>query len=191
VHEDALAGRIPEGLRDVVGKRLARLRPGTNRALGVASVIGREFQVEVLQQLEVVAEDELEAALEEAVEAGIVEERSVIGSSVIYRFTHAFFRQTLYDEMIAPRRIRFHREVARVLEQLCAQRPREQATELARHFAFSSDTADLAKAVQTQSWQPAKPATSSRMERRRAASSTHSRYRNSWVPTTTHNGATY
>ena len=51
VGQDALAGRIPEGLRDVVGKRLSRLGPHTNRALSVASVIGREFQVEVLQQV--------------------------------------------------------------------------------------------------------------------------------------------
>jgi hypothetical protein len=28
-----------------------------------------------------------------------------------YRFGHAFFRQTLYDEIVAPRRIRLHQPV--------------------------------------------------------------------------------
>jgi predicted ATPase len=42
VGDQTLAGRIPEGLRDAVGKRLSRLSESTNRFLSVASVIGRE-----------------------------------------------------------------------------------------------------------------------------------------------------
>ena len=41
----------------------------------------------------------------------MVEERSGVGAEVAYRFTHAFFRQTLYEETIAPRRIRLHQQV--------------------------------------------------------------------------------
>ena len=57
---------IPEGLRDVIGKRLSRLSEGCNRVLSVAAVIGREFRVDVLQGVAGVAEDDLFAALEEA-----------------------------------------------------------------------------------------------------------------------------
>src|SRR5262249_1737241 len=64
-----------------------------------------------------------------------------------YRFSHAFFRQTLYDEIVAPRRIRLHQQVARALEEVHRARLDEHATELAEHFAFSSDTTDLAKAI--------------------------------------------
>src|SRR5207248_334304 len=42
VGEESLAARIPEGLRDVVVKRIARLGPGTNQLLNVAACIGRE-----------------------------------------------------------------------------------------------------------------------------------------------------
>ncbi len=56
-----------------------------------------------------------------------------------YRFTHAFFRQTLYEELSAPRRIRLHQQVARALEDVHARRPEEHAAELAEHFAHSSD----------------------------------------------------
>ena len=51
VGDESLAGRIPEGLRDAVGKRLSRLSETTNRVLSVASVIGREFQLDVLRQV--------------------------------------------------------------------------------------------------------------------------------------------
>src|SRR5207244_3468924 len=40
---------IPEGLRDVVGKRLNRLSEKTNQVLSVAAVMGREFRLDVLQ----------------------------------------------------------------------------------------------------------------------------------------------
>ena len=65
-----------------------------------------------------------------------------------YRFTHAFFRQTMYEELMTPRRIRLHQQVAQTLEAQYAQRLEEHAVELAEHFAFYSDPADLAKAVQ-------------------------------------------
>ena len=147
VGETPLTGRIPEGLRDAVGKRLSRLRESTNRVLSVASVIGREFELDVLRKVVARAEDELEAALEEASSAAIIQEKSVTGATVVYRFGHAFFRQTLYEEMVAPRRIRLHQQVARAVEDIHRQRLDEHAAELAEHYAFSSDTLDLAKAV--------------------------------------------
>jgi tetratricopeptide (TPR) repeat protein len=137
---------IPEGLRDVIGKRLSLLTPECNQLLSVASVIGREFALEVLKAVPGINEDVFANALKEAVRLSILEERSQRGM-VRYRFTHAFFRQTLYEEMIAPHRLKLHQQVARSLETLYAKRLQEHATELAEHFSHSTDPADLAKAV--------------------------------------------
>ena len=151
---DADAG-IPEGLRDVVGKRLSRLGERANQVLSVAAVIGREFRVDVLQRVtglsmgasQGLSEDELIASLEEAQERAVIEERSAVGGVLVFRFTHAFFRQTLYEEIFAARRIRWHQQVARALEEVHARRLDEHAAELAEHFAHSSDPDDLTKAV--------------------------------------------
>jgi DNA-binding CsgD family transcriptional regulator len=148
VGDQSLVGRIPEGLRDAVGKRVSRLSASTNRVLSVASVIGREFQLDVLRQVLACPEEELEAALEQASAAAIIEEHSAVGATITYRFSHAFFRQTLYDEIVAPRRIRLHQQVARTLEEVYMRRLDEHASELAEHFSFYSDTLSLAKAVQ-------------------------------------------
>jgi DNA-binding CsgD family transcriptional regulator len=113
----------------------------------VASVIGREFHLGVLCQVVGCPEEELDAALEEASAAGIIEEYSVVGTTITYRFCHAFFRQTLYEEIMAPRRIRLHRQVARSLEDIHRARLEEHAAELAEHYAFSSDTSDLASSI--------------------------------------------
>jgi len=93
------------------------------------------------------ADDELFGALEEARKAAVIEERTGAGAKVSYRFAHAFFRQTLYEETIAPRRIRLHQQVARALEELYTNRLEQHAAELAEHFSYSSDRADLEKAV--------------------------------------------
>jgi tetratricopeptide (TPR) repeat protein len=139
--------RIPDGLRDVIGKRLSGLSQSCNKVLSVAAVIGRDFQMEVLQKVAGMSDDELFGALEEARKAAVIEERTGAGAKVSYRFAHAFFRQTLYEEIIAPRRIRLHQQVARALEEIYSNRLEQHAAELAEHFSYSSDRADLEKAV--------------------------------------------
>jgi predicted ATPase len=84
IGEASIAGRMPEGLRDVVGRRLSRLSPEANQMLSVASVIGREFQLEVLRGAHARPEDDLESALEEASAAAIIEERSAVGATITY-----------------------------------------------------------------------------------------------------------
>jgi len=144
--ETPLEMGIPEGLRDVIGKRLSHLSAECNQALGIAAVIGREFGLATLNAVAGMAEETLDAAVEEAVRVGVLEDRSQRGS-VRFRFSHAFFRQTLYEELFTPRRLRLHQQVARALEQQYATRLEEHAAELAEHFAQSSEPADLKKAV--------------------------------------------
>ncbi len=143
---DAAELRIPEGLRDVIGVRLTRLGPETNRLLSMAAFIGREFRLDVLQTLAEQPEDAVIAGLEEAVRVGVLEDQSQ-GGQVRFRFAHAYFQQTLYEELFTPRRLRLHQQVARTLERLYGNRLQEHAAELAQHFAQSSDPLDLEKAV--------------------------------------------
>jgi len=147
VGDDALAGRIPEGLRDVIGKRLSRLADKTNEVLSIASVIGREFRLDVLQAVANLPQEDVEEALEEAANVAVVEQRTGIGGQLSFRFAHAFFRQTLYEELFAARRIRLHQQVARALEAVYGRRLEEHAAELAEHYSNSSDPQDLSRAV--------------------------------------------
>jgi tetratricopeptide (TPR) repeat protein len=139
--------RIPEGLRDVIGKRLSLLSLECNRLLAVASVIGREFALETLKAVAGINEDVFVNSLKDAVRLSVLEERSQ-GGLVRYRFSHAFFRQTLYEEMIAPERLKLHQQIARSLETLYARRLNEHAAELAEHFSHSTDAIDLKKAIE-------------------------------------------
>ena len=92
----------------------------------------------MLQEVAGLPEDEIIAALEEAQERAVIEERSTVSGALAFRFTHAFFRQTLYEEIRCPP-IRWHQQVARALEAVHARRLEDHAAELAEHFAHSSD----------------------------------------------------
>ncbi len=138
--------RIPGGLRDVVGKRLSRLSSECNQLLTAAAVIGRDFSPDIVQRVAAMDDEAVFAALEAAVRVGLLEERVGPGQ-VRYRFAHALFRQSLYEDLIAPRRLRLHQRVAQVLEDEYATRREEHAAEIAEHFAQSTDPTDLIKAV--------------------------------------------
>ena len=124
--------RVPEGLRDVIGRRLDRLSERCNEVLRVASVLGREFRLEQLTRLIDGTEDELIEAIEEALGARVIEEVSAAGS---YRFTHALFQETLSGELSTTRRIRLHARIVAALEELHGDRAAEHAAELAYHAA--------------------------------------------------------
>jgi len=77
---------IPEGIREVIGRRLSHLSEDANAALSAASVFGRDFDLGPLEGVAGLPAERLLLALEEARAAGLVDEGSAIGS---YRFSHA------------------------------------------------------------------------------------------------------
>ena len=66
--------RIPEGVRDAIGRRLSRLSERCNQVLTIASVIGREFDFKLLGTLTGdVHEEHLLMVIEEALEANMID----------------------------------------------------------------------------------------------------------------------
>ncbi|MFQ5512056.1 MAG: protein kinase, partial [Candidatus Krumholzibacteriia bacterium] len=138
--------RIPEGIREVIGRRLSRLTDRCNELLSVGAVIGRDFDQRVLELVSGLDGDELLAGLEEALGAGLInEDRSNPGG---YRFSHALIRETLYGELSTPRRVRFHRQIGEVTESIHKDRLDSHLAALAYHFAEGARVGgDVDKAV--------------------------------------------
>ncbi len=143
---------IPQGVREVVGRRLDHLSEECNRALTVASVIGREFGLDALERVilrqaqdERLKGDRLLEALEEAVAARVVAEVSrAVGR---YSFTHALIRETLYEELGTTRRVRLHRQIGEVLEELHGADLEPHLPQLAYHFFEGAQGGDVEKAI--------------------------------------------
>ena len=137
--------RLPESIRDVIGRRLGRLSVECTKLLSAASVVGREFGVDALGRIADLEEERLLEVLEEAVTARVVEEvPQAIGR---YRFSHTLIRETLYGELRTLERVRRHQRVAEVLEVLYARNPGPHLAELAHHFLETLPSGDIDKAV--------------------------------------------
>jgi DNA-binding SARP family transcriptional activator/tetratricopeptide (TPR) repeat protein len=137
---------LPEGIREVIGRRLATLSDRTSEVLTTASVIGREFRIELLEALGSYDEDELDDVVEESVNAQVIAE--VPGVYGRCSFTHSLIRQTLYDGLTGTRRARLHLRVAEALERLEADAAEPPLAELAHHYCLAPPARGAAKAVE-------------------------------------------
>ena len=143
---DSWTIRIPEGVREVIGRRLNRLSQRCNEALTVASIIGREFSSAQIRPLvEEVTEDRLFEILEEALAARVIEELpQSVGQ---YQFTHALIQETLAGELSTTRKVRLHSRIAEALEDLYGDDADAHAAEMAHHFAEAEAVAGTEKLV--------------------------------------------
>ncbi len=142
---DVAALSIPEGVKEVVGRRLARLSESTNKVLSLAAVIGRQFDLALLTRMSDESEDAVLDALDAATGAALVAE--VPGSPDRFSFNHALVRTTLYEELSGARRGRLHRKVGEALEELTHSAPGTRIDELAHHWLSATQVADGAKAI--------------------------------------------
>jgi DNA-binding SARP family transcriptional activator/tetratricopeptide (TPR) repeat protein len=134
---------LPEGVKQVIARRLARLSPPATEWLRVASVIGRDFEAGLLERVVSLDEDEFLNALDEVVASGVVVETGP--HAECYAFSHALIRETLYEGMSAPRRARIHRRVGEELETGGAHERNLNA--LAHHFTRAATADEGGKAI--------------------------------------------
>lgn len=135
---------IPDGVREVIGRRLDRLSPTANAALQVAAVIGRSFELAVLALLVDTKPDDLMAALDESVDARVLYETGV-GD---YAFSHALVQSSLYDELRPTRRAYMHERVAEAITAVHADQVEAHLGELAYHYARSVGTGNVDRAAE-------------------------------------------
>ena len=127
---------IPEGVREVVGRRLSRLAEPTRKILSAAAVAGPEFDVAVAGAVAGLDREAAIDALEEARTARLVTE---VGETLRVRFAHALVRATLYDGLSAARRGDLHRRVAETLATVHAGALDDHLPALAYHFRAAGE----------------------------------------------------
>ena len=135
---------IPQGVKEAIGLRLERQSAGARDVLTLASVLGREFDLEALERVSGLPQDELYAALEEAAAARLVGE--VPGGRGRMRFSHVLMRDSIYEAIPATRRPRLHREIAEALEGLYARSLEPHLAELAYHY-LAAGNPEAGKAI--------------------------------------------
>jgi DNA-binding SARP family transcriptional activator len=145
LREAGAGAGIPESVREVLGRRLSRLGDGANRALQAAAVVGRDFDLALLERLDALAGVDVLEAVEEAAAAQLVREDGARPGR--YGFAHPLVRETVYEELSLTRRVRLHGAVADALEVLHGDDP-ARLSELATHRLAAAAGGDPAPAVE-------------------------------------------
>ena len=135
---------IPQGIRDVIAQRAGHVSESCNHVLGIASVLGREFTLDVLGALSERSTDDLLEILDEAVAARLVSDTPGVLGGV--RFSHSLIRDAMYEDLSPSRRVRLHRRAAELLETIRGGNP-EHLAEIAHHYFAGAATGDSSKAV--------------------------------------------
>jgi len=136
---------LPPGVRETIGRRLKKLSDDCNRILAIASVIGQEFGLSVLEQVSELSREQLVKALAEAADARVITEMPhVLGR---YRLAHPLIREALYTNLQMTDRVRLHRQIGEALEKLYHDNVEPLLTELAHHFFQAAPGGDAEKAI--------------------------------------------
>jgi class 3 adenylate cyclase len=141
---DITALDLPDGVRDVVARRLRRLPNPVNDVLSLAAVIGMEFDAALIgraaqERTEIVLE-----ALDEATDARLVREHP--DRTGRYVFSHALIRQTVYKQLRTARRAQLHASIGAAMED--GGGPDARAGALAHHFTEALPLGTAAKAIE-------------------------------------------
>jgi DNA-binding SARP family transcriptional activator len=136
---------IPQGVREVIGRRISRLSADCAATLTLAAVLGREFDLTALEHLSGRHGDALLDVLDEAVAARVL--APVPGARGRLRFAHALIRETLYDQLTSVRKGQFHSRAGAALEALYGDAREPHLAELAYHFFEGAPGGDAERAV--------------------------------------------
>jgi predicted ATPase/DNA-binding SARP family transcriptional activator len=138
------AGGVPDLVREAITHRVGGLGEVPAQVLELASLIGREFESDLVVEVSELPGEDVISALEDAVSAGLLAD--VPGTLDRYAFSHSLFRQAVYAAVPKGRRVTLHRRLAEVLEERHGADPRH-VSELARHFSGAGPSA-AAKALE-------------------------------------------
>ena len=129
--------RMPEEVRTLIRRRVAGLSPEAMSTLRVAAVIGRGFDLRVLERISHLSAPRLLDVLAEAIEAG-----AIVEAGTRYSFVHELVRETLYEDVPPSRRRELHLTLGGVLEELSHADPEQHLSEIAHHLALAAPLGD-------------------------------------------------
>jgi DNA-binding SARP family transcriptional activator/class 3 adenylate cyclase/tetratricopeptide (TPR) repeat protein len=134
---EAASTGVPDSVKDLLVRRLRGLGDDCRRALSVAAVAGRDFELDVLERVLEHPRDRLIDLVEEAIAADVlVEPPQSVGR---LSFSHALFRETIYEQLSATRKAAIHGRIAAAIEETPTDRPDERAGTLAYHYRAAGE----------------------------------------------------
>jgi predicted ATPase len=129
---------LAQSVRGLIGRRLERLSEPAQRMLVAAAIVGRDFDIALLEAFGELSGHELRDALEEATRGRFL---TAAGPDK-YRFAHDLVRQRVLGVVPLPRLQAYHLAVADTLERVYGKSAPERAGEISHHLYQAGTSAD-------------------------------------------------
>ncbi len=125
--------KIPSTIKDITSRKIEKLDKDEKKVLMYASLLGTEFNFEILEEVINMDVIELLDIVDSLVDQGIIQE--VEGTDdEIYRFHHVQTRTTIYENMAKSRKRVLHQQIGKVMEDIFSDQLEEHYYELGEHF---------------------------------------------------------
>ena len=128
---------VPDTIQEVILARIDRLEGEARSAIQLASVIGREFTVRLLDRIADL-QTRLGGALDNLKGLELIYETARF-PELAYMFKHALTHDVAYSTLLIERRRALHRAVAEAIEELYSDRLAEHYERLAEHYSAAED----------------------------------------------------
>jgi len=135
---------VPDTIQGVLEARLDRLPDAEKQLLQVASLIGKDVPIPLLQAVADVPEETLRSSLSRLQSTEFIYLKRVSPAEE-YTFKHALTHDVIYESLLAPRQQALHGIVGRKIEDLYPDQLEEQAVVLAYHYSRSDYRDDAIK----------------------------------------------
>ena len=129
---------LAQSVRGLIGRRLERLSEPAQRMLVAAAVIGRDFDVPLLEAFGELSGHELRDAIDEATRGHFL----TAAGQERFRFSHDLVRQRVLGVLPLPRLQAYHLAVADTLERVYGKSAAERSAEIAHHLYQAGTSAD-------------------------------------------------
>jgi predicted ATPase/class 3 adenylate cyclase len=130
---------VPATLQASLMARLDKLGPAPKEIAQIGAVLGREFTYELIAPVAQCRESELQAALAQLSDAGLLLSRGA-APYASYLFKHALVQDAAYGTLLRGRRQELHARVVAALEQHFADLVERQPELLAHHLTAAGET---------------------------------------------------
>ncbi|HZD10889.1 MAG TPA: adenylate/guanylate cyclase domain-containing protein, partial [Candidatus Binatia bacterium] len=128
---------IPDNLQALLAARMDRLEEATRATLQLASVIGRNFYLRVLQAVDETS-PELDKHMGTLLRLDLIRESARV-PEVEYSFRNPLTQEAVYETILLKRRREFHRRVGEAMEELYPDRLEGLHGLLAHHFRLAGE----------------------------------------------------
>jgi serine/threonine protein kinase/tetratricopeptide (TPR) repeat protein/class 3 adenylate cyclase len=129
---------LPDTVQAIIRTRLDRLDSESQKLLRHASVIGREFDLHILERMIEERPSQTAACLRTLQTHGLVQQIRVLPEPA-YRFRHVLTQEVAYDSLLLHQRKALHEAAGQAIEQLYSGRIEEQLEVLTHHYSRAED----------------------------------------------------